>query len=205
MEVSPPLPQRWPPLIQRWRYQLPALPPESRRGSLVRWTGYLLAAPAASCPRRLRPPRRVRCLSTKCLMLSATMAPERCSSATSSTPPPIELRLEAHGLGRALAKGVLTQDEAVFQQEVNFVRTLARLEAPHIRVLQVIGESLPTARDHQPRPDPWMGSLGHSRSGPRVRRVRCAACRRARERGSNPGGSHRPGAGSAVFDHRQRS
>ena len=26
-------------------------------------------------------------------------------------------------LGRALAKGVLTQDEAVFQQEVNFVRT----------------------------------------------------------------------------------
>jgi len=49
-------------------------------------------------------------------------------------------------LGWALAKGVLTQDEAVFQQEVNFVRTLARLEAPHIRVLQVIGESLPQQR-----------------------------------------------------------
>jgi hypothetical protein len=46
-------------------------------------------------------------------------------------------------LGRALAKGVLTTDEVAFQQEVNFVRTLARLEAPHIRVLQVIGESLP--------------------------------------------------------------
>ncbi len=49
-------------------------------------------------------------------------------------------------LGRALAKGVLTPDEIAFQQEVNFVRTLARLEAPHIRVLQVIGEGLPQQR-----------------------------------------------------------
>ena len=48
-------------------------------------------------------------------------------------------------LGRALAKGVQTPDEVVFQQEVNFVRTLARLEAPHIRVLHVIGESLPSS------------------------------------------------------------
>jgi hypothetical protein len=49
-------------------------------------------------------------------------------------------------LGRALAKGVLTPDEVAFQQEVNFVRTLARLEAPHIRVLQVIRGSLSQQR-----------------------------------------------------------
>jgi len=49
-------------------------------------------------------------------------------------------------LGRAWAKGVLTPNEIAFQQEVNFVRTLARLEAPHIRVLQVIGEGRPQQR-----------------------------------------------------------
>ena len=46
-------------------------------------------------------------------------------------------------LGRALAKGVLSPDEIVFQQEVQFVRTLARLEAPHIRVLEVISKGVP--------------------------------------------------------------
>ena len=207
VEVSPPLPQHWPPLIQRWRYQLPALPPESRRGSLVRWTGYLLAAPAASCSRRLRPPEEGEMPFDEVLdAVGDDGAREMFVGDVIDASGRSNFDPKLIALGWALAKGVLTQDEAVFQQEVNFVRTLARLEAPHIRVLQVIGESLPQpTRDHQPRPDPWMGSLGHSRSGPRVRRVRGAACRSARERGSNPGRSHRPGAGSAVLDHRQRS
>ena len=49
-------------------------------------------------------------------------------------------------LGRALARGVLSPDEVAFQQEVQFVRTLARLEAPHVHVLEVIVQGFPQQR-----------------------------------------------------------
>ena len=46
-------------------------------------------------------------------------------------------------LGRSLAAGVLSPDQATFEHEAQFVRTLARIEAPHVRVLDVIGQDLP--------------------------------------------------------------
>jgi hypothetical protein len=49
---------------------------------------------------------------------------------------PFEDKLVA--LGRAWAKGILTDDDAVLAREQQFVRSLARLEYPHLRVLNVI-------------------------------------------------------------------
>jgi hypothetical protein len=41
-------------------------------------------------------------------------------------------------LGRAWAKGVLSDDDSVLAREQQFVRSLTRLEYPHLRVLSVI-------------------------------------------------------------------
>lgn len=41
-------------------------------------------------------------------------------------------------LGRAWAQGVLSDDDSVLAREQQFVRSLARLEYPHLRVLNVI-------------------------------------------------------------------
>lgn len=49
---------------------------------------------------------------------------------------PLDQKLIA--LGRAWANGVLSNDDAVLAREQQFVRSLARLEYPHLRVLDVI-------------------------------------------------------------------
>jgi hypothetical protein len=52
-------------------------------------------------------------------------------------------------LGRSWAKGVLTPDDAERAREQQFIRSIARLEYPHIRLLDVIsGDFLAAAHRH---------------------------------------------------------
>ena len=62
-------------------------------------------------------------------------------------------------LGRALATGVLAEDDALVDQELYVVDALARMEAPHVRVLDLLVTD-PPPRDYEalggrPAPDAW--------------------------------------------------
>lgn len=48
-----------------------------------------------------------------------------------------------HVLGRALANGVLTEDDAILDTELFVVDAFSRLEAPHVRVLELLSKAGP--------------------------------------------------------------
>lgn len=48
---------------------------------------------------------------------------------------------KVRALGRALANGVLTSDDAILDQEGYIVDALSRLEAPHVKVLDILSAS----------------------------------------------------------------
>jgi len=58
-------------------------------------------------------------------------------------------------LGRAWARGVLTSDDAVLAQEQQLVRSLVRIEYPHVRVLRTVSGDFDEARARLSLVDGW--------------------------------------------------